>query len=79
MGRVTTLVAIGVFVAAIASLLVGWSVFFTLWLHGETSITIYADQFGEFWIELVLLTLAVVFLPVLLYELSETISETIND
>lgn len=44
-----------------------------MWINGETSITIYADQFSEFAIELVGLTLSVVFLPVLLYETNQLI------
>lgn len=67
------LVAFGVFAASICSLVVLWSLFFTMWINGETSITIYADQFSEFAIELVGLTLSVVFLPVLLYETNQLI------
>lgn len=69
------LVAFGVFVASVTSLVVMWSLFFTMWLHGETSITVYANQFGEFWTELIGLTLAVVFLPVLLYETNRIVLE----
>jgi len=54
--------------AAIASLLTMWALFFTMWLQGAREITLYVDTFSEFWIELVILTLAVVFLPVLVYE-----------
>lgn len=67
------LVAFGVFVASLASLVTMWSLFFTMWLQGETSITLYADRFGEFGLELVGLTLAIVFLPVLLYETNKLV------
>ena len=62
------LVAIGVLTAAIASLITMWALFFTMWLQGTREITFYTDIFGEFWIEFILLTLAIVFLPVLVYE-----------
>lgn len=65
------LVAIGVFVAALVSLLVLWGMFFTMWAQGERAITVYANAFGEFAIEFIGLTLAIVFLPVLLYEANE--------
>ena len=67
------LVAFGVLSAAITSLVVLWSLFFTMWLQGEPSIHVTADTFGEFAVELVGLTLAVVFLPVLLYELDRLV------
>lgn len=63
-----TLIAIAVFSAAVASLVVMWALFFTMWLHGARDITLYVDYFGEFWIEFVSLTLAIVFLPILVYE-----------
>lgn len=66
--QLSKLVAIGVLFAAIASLLTMWALFFTMWLQGAREITLYADTFSEFWIELVMLTLAIVFLPVLVYE-----------
>ena len=69
------LVAFGVFVAAIVSLVALWGVFFTMWIQGETSIVVYANRFGEFGLELVGLTLAVIFLPVLLYEANEALFE----
>lgn len=66
--RLPKLIAFGVFVAAIVSLVVLWGLFFTMWLRGEGSIILYADYFGEFLLELLGLTIAVIFLPVLLYE-----------
>jgi len=66
--QLSKLVASGVLFAAIASLLTMWALFFTMWLQGAREITLYVDTFGEFWIELVILTLAIVFLPVLVYE-----------
>ncbi len=69
------LIAFGVFVAAVVSLVVMWSLFFTMWLQGERSITLYVDYFGEFAIEFIGLTLAVVFLPVLLYETNNLLTE----
>ena len=69
----TRLAAIGVGVAAVTSLVVLWGLFFTMWLAGETSITVYADRFGEFWIEFVGLTLAIVFLPLLIYEIDRQV------
>ena len=67
------LVAICVLSVALASLSVLWALFGAMWLRGETSILLEADRFGEFLPELVLLTLAMVFLPVLLYELDQLI------
>ena len=69
------LVAICVLSVALASLSVLWALFGAMWLRGETSILLEADRFGEFLPELVLLTLAMVFLPVLLYELDQLIDE----
>lgn len=66
--RLPRLVAFGVFTAAIASLTVMWGLFGTMWVRGETQITIAANRHNEFLPELVLLTLAMIFLPVLLYE-----------
>ena len=34
------LLAFGVFAASLSMLFVLWSLFFTMWLHGETSITL---------------------------------------
>lgn len=70
------LIAFGVFTAAITSLVVLWSLFFTMWLQGETSITVHVNHFGEFLIEFIGLTLAVVFLPVLLYETNKLVFES---
>ena len=71
--------AFGVFAASLSALLILWSLFFTMWLHGETSITIYANQIGEFIFELVGLTLAVIFSPVLAYELDRLIFGGANE
>ncbi|WP_169330888.1 hypothetical protein [Halorubrum kocurii] len=62
------------FSAALASLSVLWALFGAMWVRGETSIILEANQFGEFLPELGLLTLAMVFLPVLLYELDQLVS-----
>lgn len=70
----TRLVAICVFSAALASLSVLWALFGAMWVRGETSIILKANQFGEFLPELALLTLAMVFLPILLYELDQLVS-----
>lgn len=69
----TRLVAICVLSVAIASLSVLWALFGAMWLRGETSILLEADRFGEFLPELALLTLAMVFLPVLVYELDQLV------
>ena len=45
------LLAFGVFAASLAALVVVWSLFFTMWLHGETSITLVFNRYGEFWTE----------------------------
>ena len=63
------LVAFAVFVVSIVSLTALWGIFWTMWVRGETSIILEADHFSEFLPEFTLLTLAIVFLPVLLYEL----------
>ena len=70
----TRLVAICVLSAALASLSVLWALFGAMWVRGETSIVLKTNQFGEFLPELGLLTLAMVFLPVLLYELDQLVS-----
>ncbi|WP_435100176.1 hypothetical protein [Halorubrum sp. N11] len=70
----TRLVAICVLSAALASLSVLWALFGAMWVRGETSIILETNQFGEFLPELALLTLAMVFLPVLLYELDQLVS-----
>lgn len=70
----TRLVAICVLSAALASLSVLWALFGAMWVRGETSILIEADHYGEFLPELGLLTLAMVFLPILLYELDQLVN-----
>ncbi|MXR42166.1 hypothetical protein GRX01_12555 [Halobaculum sp. WSA2] len=64
----TRLVAAGVLTAAIASLTILWGLFGTMWAHGETQILLDANRYNEFLLELALLTLAMIFLPVLLYK-----------
>jgi len=71
--RVTKMIAFGIFITCLSSLLVLWSMFFTMWLRGETKIIVYANKFGEFSFEFVLLTLSIIFLPVLLYEVEDLI------
>ena len=68
-----TLIAMAVFCAAVASLVIMWALFFTMWLHGAREITLYVDYFGEFWIEFVALTLAMIFLPILVYEFDQQV------
>jgi ABC-type transporter Mla maintaining outer membrane lipid asymmetry permease subunit MlaE len=70
----TRIVAICVLSVALASLSVLWALFGAMWIRGETSIILEANYFGEFHSELALLTLAMVFLPVLLYELDQLVS-----
>ncbi|MUW14529.1 hypothetical protein GJ633_07470 [Halorubrum sp. CBA1125] len=71
----TRLVALGVFTAAIASLTVLWGVFGTMWIRGETEILVAANRYNEFLLEFVLLTLAMIFLPVLLYEADQLLND----
>ena len=68
------LVAFSVFVVALMSLIVLWGIFWTMWVRGETSIVLEAGRFSEFLPEFILLTLAIVFLPVLLYELDHLLT-----
>ncbi|RLM60038.1 hypothetical protein [Halorubrum sp. Atlit-26R] len=72
--RLTKLVALGAFTVAIASLTVMWGLFGTMWVRGETSILVAASRYDEFLPEFVLLTLAMIFLPVLLYEVDQLLS-----
>ena len=69
------LLAFGVFAASLAALLVLWSLFFTMWLHGETGITLVFNRYGEFWTEFVLYILATICLPVLVYEIGAYIRD----
>ena len=69
------LVALSVFVVMLACTVVMWSLFWSMYTAGEYSVTVYANEFGEFWIEFVVLTLAIVFLPVLLFELDAWLQE----
>ncbi|UWG46574.1 hypothetical protein HSRCO_0275 [Halanaeroarchaeum sp. HSR-CO] len=69
MTRYARLLSISVMVVVISGFIVLWALFGTMYLSGQRSLTIYANEFGEFWIEFVVFTLAVVFLPVLVYEL----------
>jgi len=72
--RLTKLVALGVLTVAIASLTVMWGLFGTMWVRGETSILVAANRYNEFLPEFALLTLAMIFLPVLLYEVDQLLS-----
>lgn len=69
------LVAFGVFTAAIASLTVMWGLYGTMWVRGNTQITLEANRHKEFLPEFVLLTLAIIFLPVLLYEANQLVTD----
>lgn len=71
----TRLVALGVLNVAIACLVVMWSFFATMYLEGKTEILVQADRFNEFAVEIVLLTLAMIFLPVLVVELDELLED----
>jgi len=62
------LVGFSVFIIAVVSLTVLWALYAVMYAQGVTSIVLHANLFGEFYIELIGLTLAIVFLPVLLYE-----------
>ena len=70
----TRLVAFGVLNAAIASLAVMWALFGTMWVRGETQLLVEANRYNEFLLEFVLLTLAMIFVPVLLYEADELLN-----
>ena len=74
MSRATKLVAIGVLVVCVSSFVVIASLFLSMYVTGETSITIYANQFGEFWIELAMLAATTICFPVFLYELEDWIA-----
>jgi len=65
------LVACGVFVVAMSSLVVFGNVLLTMAASGQTSATVAFDSFGEFGIEFAIFSAATVFLPVLLYEITE--------
>lgn len=67
--KVSKVTAFFVFMASVASLITMWVVFLMMWVRGKTSLTLSANRFGEFWIELFGLTLAILFLPVLFYEI----------
>jgi ABC-type transporter Mla maintaining outer membrane lipid asymmetry permease subunit MlaE len=67
----TRLVAICVLSVALASVSVMWALFGAMWIRGETSLLIEANYFGEFLPEFGVLTLSMVFLPILLYELDQ--------
>lgn len=67
-------VAFAVFVVSLVSLTALWGIFWTMWVRDDTSIVLEADRFSEFLPEFLLLTLAIVFLPVLLYELDRLLT-----
>lgn len=65
------LVGLGVLSAAVACLVLMWGLFATMYARGDTEIVLYANRYNEFFLELGLLTLAIVFLPVLLCEFDD--------
>jgi hypothetical protein len=72
---VRKLVASGVFIAAMASLVLVGGIFLRLAATGQTQLTIAFGRFGEFWLEFCIFVGATVFLPVLLYEMTEMIEQ----
>lgn len=46
-----------------------------MWVRGEAQITVVANYFNEFLPEFVVLTLAIIFLPVLLYEADQAMRD----
>lgn len=62
------LVAISVGCILLASFVVLFLVFAEMYRTGETTIRIVANRYGEFWIELILLTLGMLLLPIAVYE-----------
>ena len=75
MPNIPRLVAAGVLTVAIASMLVMWVLFVEMWIHGETSITLVFNRYGEFWTEFALYMLATICLPVLVYEIDAYIRD----
>lgn len=73
--NLTRLVAMGVLTASIASMTMMWGLFGTMWAHGETQILLEANRYNEFLLELAILTLAMIFLPVLLYEVDQLLDQ----
>lgn len=65
------LVAAGVAVCMFVSLIILGGVYFTLAARGQTRLTLTFNEFGEFWPEFGIFCGAIVFLPVLLYEIDE--------
>jgi uncharacterized membrane protein len=62
------LVTIAVGCVVLASFLVMWTIFMEMWRTGTTSIRLVANQYGEFWIESVIYAVAMILLPVAVYE-----------
>lgn len=73
------LVAAGVAVVALSAFVVMAHMFLLMYITGRTSITVYADKFREFKLELAIFAIAHVALPVLLYELTEPADEAGED
>lgn len=68
MAQLTRLIAFGVFCTALTSLLLFWVLFAEMWIHGRTTTRIATNRYGEFWLEFAVWSLAVIFAPVLVYE-----------
>lgn len=76
--KVSKVAAFLVFMTSVASLITLWTVFLVMWVRGKTTLTLSANRFGEFWIELLGLTLAILFLPVLFYEIKLLLKTTVQ-
>lgn len=62
--RLTKVLTAGVLFAAVSCLTVGWALFAAMWVRGVRKITLYVNLFSEFWIELAILSAAMIFVPV---------------
>lgn len=56
---------------AFISLGIMWVMFFAMYLSPDEAVELRANDFNEFWLEFVLLTLGIILTPVALYELDE--------
>lgn len=56
---------------ALVCLGVMWIIFFSMLMSPDRAVEIRANDFNEFWIEFLLLTFGIIFMPVALYELEE--------
>jgi len=70
---VTRVVAAGVYVAALSSLVLFGSTLLLMASRGQSQITIAMGRYGEFWIEAAVFVGATVCIPVLLYETDEVL------